>query len=56
MNIALAARRPTRRRRYRWRRVIFETASVALGDRARDLVVDASVQYDVDCARSRRGK
>ena len=31
MNIALAARRPTRRRRYRWRRVIFETASVTLG-------------------------
>ena len=31
MNVALAARRPTRRRRYRWRRVIFETASVTLG-------------------------
>jgi VWFA-related protein len=30
MNIALAARRPTRRRRYRWRLVLFETASVAL--------------------------
>jgi multiple sugar transport system permease protein len=31
MNVALAALRPTRRRRYRWRRVIIGTASVTLG-------------------------